>query len=300
MPHEITRFLRAVGARTWFIEPRRADEIVALLAVRAGGLTGGMAAQDRAPVAESRGKIAVLRLQGVIMPRADMIDEMSGSGGAKLDRFRAAFRSAAADPEVAAIVLEVDSPGGQVTLVPETAAEIRAARREGRPIVAVANGMAASAAYWIASAADELVVTPSGLVGSIGVYLLHEDMSAQLAAEGIKPSFIFEGPRKIEGNPFEPLDDTARAALQREVAYYYDLFTRDVARARGVPLAVVRADPEKGGANFGGGRALPAKEAVSLGMADRVATLEEVVQGILKPRRRRARASLERRRLALG
>jgi signal peptide peptidase SppA len=300
MPHEITRFLRAVGSRCWFIEPRRADEIIAVLALRSRGLTSGMAAQDRAPVAENRGKIAVIRLHGVIMPRADMVDEMSGPGGAALDRFRAAFRRAAADPDVAAIVLDIDSPGGDVSLVPETAAEIRAARREGRPIVAVANNMAASAAYWIATAADQLVVTPSGLVGSIGVYMLHEDMSARLEAEGIRPTFIFEGVRKVEGNPFAPLDDVAKAALQREVAHFYDMFTRDVAKARGVPLATVRADPESAEANFGGGRLVVPKDAVRLGMADRVATIEETIEGVLRPATGKRRASIERRRLALG
>lgn len=298
MPHEITRVLRAFSRRAWFIEPQRAEEIVAILALRAEGHTAGYRAQEHEPVAESRDRIAILRLHGPIIPRADMFTEISG--GASLDRFRRAFREVAADQAVAAIILDIDSPGGDVSLVAETAAEIRAAQRADRPIIAVANTLAASAAYWIATAADEIAVSPSGMVGSIGVYMLHEDLSEALKAEGIRPTFIFEGPRKIEGNPFEPLDETARRALQKEVRGFFDMFVADVAKGRNVAASVVRADPEENDEHFGGGRVVHAREAVRLGMADRVATLEETISQVAKRGRGRRRAAIERRRLALA
>ncbi|MEL6980646.1 MAG: S49 family peptidase [Pseudomonadota bacterium] len=286
MPHEIDRILRALSSRAWFVEPRKGDEIVALLALRAQGHTLGMEQQPR-PAPRRDGAVAVLPLIGSIMPRADAVSESSGA--VSLARWGQRFRELADDPRVSAIVLEVDSPGGAVDLVPETAAMIRAARREDRPIIAVASTTAASAAYWIASAADELVVTPSGEVGSIGVYMMHRDLSAALEAEGVAVTLISEGPRKIEGHPFAPLDDVARAALQRQVGEMYARFTADVAKARGVPRARVTADPERAERHFGGGRTVGAEEAVRLGMADRVATLDETIERLRTPRGRRRR-----------
>jgi len=264
MPHEIDRILSAAASRPWFIEPRKAHEIVNLLALRAENRPrawdGERPQPQAAEVVEGRrGNVHVVKLHGTIMPRATMMADMSGA--ASLDRFQRAFRTAAQDDSAAAIVIEVDSGGGLIDQVPETAAMIYAARRAERPIIAVANTMAASAAYWIAAAADEIVVTPSGLVGSIGVYMVHDDMSAALEEAGIARTFIFEGPRKVEANPFAPLDDEARAALQAEVRYSYTLFTSDVARFRNVSVAVVRADPESAERHFGGGRVYHARDA---------------------------------------
>src|SRR5690606_12609791 len=110
---------------------------------------------------------------------------------------------------VGTIVLDVDSPGGGVYGVAEFAEEIYKARGQKR-IVAVANSMAASAAYWIATAADELVVTPGGEVGSIGVYMLHEDWSGAYEKAGIKPTVIKFGENKAEGIDVEPLSESAQ------------------------------------------------------------------------------------------
>jgi len=309
MPHEIERLLRAAGQGVWLIEPQKAEAIVSAIALRARMGPRAEPAFDERPKAEISGEVSagqktirVLRLMGTILPRGNMMADISGPGAANLVAFQRAFRQAAEDSGTSAIVIEIDSPGGQIDLVPETAAMIRAARRADRPIVAVANTLAASAAYWIASAADELVVTPSGTVGSIGVYMLHRDVSAALQAQGIAPTFIFEGARKVEGNPFEPLDDAARKALQADVRSAYEAFTKDVAKARGVPVSVVRADPETSERHMGGGRAYGAQEAVRLGMADRVATLDETIQRLArggKTGRGRRNASLARQRMNL-
>jgi signal peptide peptidase SppA len=295
--HDISRVLRAVATGAWFIDARKGNELLSVLALRADGLTPGFEAREEASLSRMEGRIAVLRLHGVITPRADMLSEMSGA--VSLERFRGAFREAARDPDVRAIVLDIDSPGGRVDFVPETVADIRKAHSADRPIIAVANNLAASAAYWIAAAADEIVVTPSGEVGAIGVYMLHEDISEQLVKDGIKKTFIFEGPRKIEGNPFQPLDATARAALQRQVTLHYESFILDIASFRGAPVANVRADPESTDRHFGGGRMVGAKEAVRLGMADSIATIEATIELVASKHRRRPRAAIERRRLAL-
>ncbi len=213
------------------------------------------------------GAIAVLNLFGVIAQRMNMI--MESSGGTSTELFGAAFRQALDDPKVGAIIINVDSPGGNVAGVDELAREIFNARGE-KPIIAVANSVAASAAYWIASAADELVVTPGGQVGSIGVVALHENIEGQLEQVGVEVTLISAGKFKTEGHPFGPLDDEATAAIQESVDDYYDQFVEAVARHRDVRAAAVRN-------GFAEGRMATAKRGVGFGMADRVGTLDETL-----------------------
>lgn len=273
---------RAVCETPWAIHPATLAVIVDMVSYRASGhrLTkaevderigeGQMAAAaSRRGSMGAQGAVAVLPIWGIIAPRAAAFESVSSPGGTGVDAFTQAFRAALADPAVGSILLEIDSPGGQVGQVPELAAEIRAARGK-KPIVALANGMAASAAYWLASQADEVVVTPSGKVGSIGVYLAHEDVSAALEQEGVKVTLISAGKFKTEGNPFEPLSADALEAFQADVDAFYGMFVADVAKGRGVDVGAV-----SGG--FGEGRMVMAHQAVASGLADRVATFDETV-----------------------
>jgi len=184
-------------------------------------------------------------------------------------RITANFRAAMADPAVSAIVLDVDSPGGSVFGVDELAGEIYKARGV-KPIVAVADYLAASAGYYLASAADELMVAPTGEVGSIGVFAMHADFSRALDQDGVTVNLISAGKFKTEGSPYAPLGEEARAAMQGRVNDYYGLFTKAVARQRGVTVADVRD-------GFGQGRVVGAAEAVGLGMADSIGTLEDAI-----------------------
>lgn len=215
--------------------------------------------------------VAVLPLFGTIFPRANLMTDMSGATSA--ERFGAQFSQLLNDPSVSAIVLDVDSPGGQIGGVEELSQTIYAARGK-KPIVAVANHLMASAAYWIGTAADELVVTPSGKVGSVGVFAVHEDISKAQEQEGVKTTLISEGKYKVEGNPYEPLTEEARATIQSRVSEAYDTFVEALARNRGINPANVRSD-------FGEGRLVGARQAVKLGMADRVGTLEETINQLL-------------------
>jgi capsid assembly protease len=305
MSHEIDRVLRAIGTGYWFIDRAKADQIIGMIALRAAtgprADTGYAGAQPVALVDDRRRAdklVRGVRLHGTITPRGNMMSEMSGA--VSLDQFQQAFRQAAEDPAASAILIDVDSPGGNVAQVPETVALIRSYKREGRPIVAFASGMMCSAAYWIASAADEIVATTSAEIGSIGVYMMHSDLSERLKAQGVKTTFIYEGPRKVEGNQTSPLDDDARAYLQEGVKHYYDLFTADVAKGRGVPVSVVKADPVTAEAHFGGGRSYPAARAAALGMIDRVATFDETITRLTSGGSKPRRASIERRKLALS
>lgn len=227
--------------------------------------------------------VATVSLKGVLRPTPSLFALLFGGGGSGLLGFRDQMREAAADSKVSAIVVDVDSPGGMVDLIPEVAAEVRNIAAQ-KPVVAVANTMAGSAAYWIASQASEVVVTPSGEVGSIGVYQMHVDESQALDQEGLKVSIVKAGKYKIEANPYEPLNDEAHSAIQADVNDYYDMFTSDVAKGRGVDQQAVKD-------GYGEGRMLLAKRAVKAGLADRVDTLEATVRRMGHPG---ARAALMR------
>ncbi|MCI0549893.1 MAG: signal peptide peptidase SppA [Anaerolineae bacterium] len=225
----------------------------------------------RRPADRRVSAVAVLPLFGTIFPRANMMTDVSGATSA--ERFGAQFSELVQDPEINAIVLDVDSPGGQVNGIDELSKQIYDARGK-KPIVAVANHTMASAAYWIGTAADEVVVTPSGEVGSIGVFAVHKDFSAALEKDGIKVSIISKGKYKVEENPYEALTEEARSAIDVRVGEAYDAFINSVARNRGAEPATVRN-------GFGEGRVVSARRAVELGMADRVGTLEETIDRLL-------------------
>lgn len=212
--------------------------------------------------------LAVLPLTGTISHRMGMLSE--ASGGISTERFTQWLRAAAADPSVKAIVIDCDSPGGPVDGVPELGDEIARVNKI-KTVIGVANSMAASAAYWLLSQCGELVVTPSGMVGSVGVFASHEDLSKRYDQLGVKVNLVSAGKFKTEGNPYEPLSDEARQALQGQVNDYYDLFTKAVARGR-------ETDPNSVKTGFGEGRMLLAPQAVKAGMADRVATLDQTLQ----------------------
>jgi signal peptide peptidase SppA len=266
-----------LGRTLWAI---REDALPRLIEAHRAGATGlGIRAAAAAPKAARRssgqragGTVAVIPLTGVITPRYSFLSFLFGGGGGLLD-FRDAFREAVVSPDVGAIVLEVDSPGGIIDLVPETAEEIREARGT-KPIIAVANTCAASAAYWIACQADELVVTPSGDVGSVGVYMVHEDWSGWNDQQGVQPTYISAGKYKTEGNPDEPLSDDAKANWQQEVDDLYAMFVDAVAAGRDITPKQVRD-------GYGQGRTLLASRALAAGMVDRVATLEDVIAELL-------------------
>jgi signal peptide peptidase SppA len=195
------------------------------------------------------------------------------SGATSAEAFGASVQAAAADPAVGAILIDVDSPGGAVSLIPETA-QIVADAALAKPVVAIANTLMASAAYWLASQASEVVITPSGMAGSIGVLAMHADNSARLEQMGVDVSLIHAGQFKAEGNPFQPLTDEARADIQAKVDEFYGMFVDGVAQGRGVAASMVRD-------GFGQGRVVTAAEAVKAGMADRVATFDQTVEELL-------------------
>jgi signal peptide peptidase SppA len=248
------RILRAVYATPWFIERSKLDAIVGFLELKAAGSgpseetlaavrAASAAAADRS-IARQSGAVAVLPLMGLITHRGNMMGDISGPRGTSVEKFTAGFRQALNDPNVKAIVIDVDSPGGSVDGVDELASEIFQARGK-KPMTAIANTLMASAAYYIGSAADELVVTPSGLVGSIGVYMAHTDTSEKDAKDGVKTTVISAGKYKAEGAAGKPLGEDGIAYAQSVVDSFYEQFVKAVARGRGVSAAAVRSASAK-------------------------------------------------------
>lgn len=227
------------------------------------------AAKRAANVAAGSGGIAVLPLYGVVTQRGNMMDDLSGPGSCSTQNFADALNAALADDTVGQILIDIDSPGGSVYGVAELGAQILAARAQ-KPVVAVANSLAASAAYWIGSQAGEFYITPGGEVGSIGVYMMHQDVSAMMEAEGVKTTFIKAGEFKTEGNPYQPMDDAAQAYLQTRVDDYYGAFTKAVSKGRNVGIDQVRN-------GMGQGRVLGASDALAQNMVDGIATFDEVI-----------------------
>lgn len=218
-----------------------------------GGVTGG--------------GIAVLPLYGVIVQRAGMMTDYSG--GTSTQQFSAMLKDALADDAVSQVLIDIDSPGGSVFGVAELASELLQARTQ-KPIIAIANATAASAAYWLGVCASELYVTPSGEVGSIGVWMAHEDVSAAMEDAGVKTTLVSAGKYKTEGNPYQPLDEAAKAFMQDRTNEYYRSFTAAVARGRNVPISQARD-------GMGQGRMLGAAAAMSEKMVDGIADMPQVV-----------------------
>lgn len=218
---------------------------------------------DRRPSSSRGGAVGVLSLKGLLMPEGGAL--LAFFGGTSLRSFRAQLAQLDSDPSVQSIVVDVDSPGGLVFGVTETAAALA---RTSKPVVAVVSGLNASAAYWISSNVDRLIATPAALVGSIGVFVTHTDLSGALEREGVRVSYVSQGKFKTELAPTKPLSDAGRDELQRIVDADFELFVRDVARGRGVSPAGVRN-------GFGEGRVLSAPDALRAGMIDAIGAFED-------------------------
>lgn len=215
------------------------------------------------------GGIAVLPLYGIVTQRGNMVEDVSGPGSTSTQQFASSLRQALADESVSQILIDIDSPGGSVYGVAELADEITSAQGQ-KPVIAIANSLAASAAYWIGACAAEFYVTPGGEVGSIGVWQAHQDYSRAMDEAGVTTTLISAGKFKVEGNPYAPLSEEAHGFMQSRVDDYYAAFTKAVAKGRNVPVAQVRD-------SMGQGRVLGADAALSSHMVDGVATLDDVI-----------------------
>lgn len=182
--------------------------------------------------------IAVIPVQGTLMKKTSGLQALSGCAS-YLD-IQSQIASAIEDAGVKGILLDIDSPGGETNGCFELSDYIYSVRGQ-KPIHAVANDCALSAAYAIASAASHITVTRTGAVGSIGVYALHAEQTEFDAKLGVKYTYLFAGQKKVDGNPHQPLSERAAKDTQDEVDREYGIFTETVARNRGVDVKEIIA-----------------------------------------------------------
>jgi len=260
----------------WAIEPAKLLEIQAIYATHLRGdkidieavekRLGRPLANEPQPYNIIDG-VAVLPVEGVIAKRANLFSQISG--GVSTELVARDLAAAMADPAVHSIILSIDSPGGTVDGT-ETLAS--AVSNSTKPIVTLASGTMASAAYWIGSAANAVyVVDSTTVVGSIGVVATHTDISKAQASAGIKTTEIFAGQYKRIASSYAPLSKEGRQTMQDQVDYTYSLFVSAVAANRGVSTDVVLQD-------MADGRIFIGQQAIDAGLVDGVSTLGALVQ----------------------
>ena len=218
------------------------DTILAVLGPRVGLLHTELAVPITVPTQSepmpSMPGIAVIPIHGTLVRRAVGLD--AASGLTSYARIAADIDAALANPDVAGILLDIDSPGGEAGGVFELAEQIRAASAI-KPIWAHAGDAAFSAAYALASATQRVSLSATGGVGSIGVIALHIDQSVRNAQNGLSVTALTAGAHKNDGTPHAPLTPQATAALKTEIDRLYALFVDHVAHMRGLDADAVRA-----------------------------------------------------------
>lgn len=220
---------------------------------------------DEAGVLEMRGSVAVVNVVGPIFRYANLFTWISGA--TSVQDLATAFRTAVDDPAVKAIVLNIDSPGGEVAGIAELATAIFEARK-AKPIIAYADDLTASGAYWIASAASRMVTSETAELGSVGVVAT---IVKRAEPNGSK---TYQFVSSVSPGKRPDLEtDEGRAAIQQRVDDLAAVFVGAVARNRGVSQAKVLAD-------FGRGGVLIASKAIAAGMADEIGTFEGVLAAL--------------------
>ena len=265
---------------TWAIEPSKLLEIQAIYTTHLRGEKidiAGVEARLGRPLANDpksytvQDGVAVVALDGVLAKRANMF--MQISGGTSMQLAARDLQEAAQDPAVHSIVLAIDSPGGTVDGT-QTLADVVRAVGQQKPVVALASGTMASAAYWVGSAASKVYITDNTTaVGSIGVVAKHFDISAKEAAEGVKTTEVYAGKYKRIASQYGPLTKEGKATMQQQVDYTYSLFVQAVAEHRGVAVDTVLQD-------MADGRIFLGQQAIDAGLVDGVSTLDALVASL--------------------
>ncbi len=272
-PSKAMAFLSGLGPRILGRQVEMADDFgtvvatgAAALSARAGLLAGGLADSYRkhgdAPYPVMDG-IAVIEIAGVLIHRGSWIGQSSGQ--TSYEGIAAQIEAAVSDPAARGLALEIDSFGGEVAGVFDLADRIRAIRGS-KPVWAFVAEHAFSAGYALASQADRILLPRTGALGSIGVVVLHADLSSQLDRDGVRVTLIHSGRHKVDGNPYEPLPEDIRGDIQGEIDVLRDLFAETVAAGRAGRLSREAALATEA-ATFRGA------DAVAAGLADEVTDL---------------------------
>ncbi len=266
-----------IFGRTHYVHPDRAQVILWALRDRLGLPEGAIRKPEKQasaffgrPASSGMYRIengmAIIPVIGTLTNRGGWIG--ASSGVVSYEGLGAQVREALNDPDVERIVLDIDSPGGTVAGSQLLAEQLYLARQR-KPLIAVVNDMAASAAYLMASQADEIIISPTSMVGSIGVLYIHADFSGQLEKEGVGITIMTAGAHKADGNPYEPLPDEVQSDIRQQLERDWELFIEAVHRGRpSLSPATIRAMEA---------RLYTGEAAIRAGLADRIGRLEDVL-----------------------
>lgn len=257
-----------IASKLWLIEPA-ALEMILDIADRKGD-PDALAEKlgrplENSQTVELRDGVAIVPVVGPIFRYANLFTALSGATSTQV--LATDIRTALDNPAVKAIVLDINSPGGEATGIHELSQMIFDARGT-KPITAYVGGMGASAAYWIASAADQIVIDRTSALGSIGVVSEVRDTSERDAKNGTKTYTVVSTVSPKKRPDFSTSE--GRSELQRRVDALGEIFVETIARNRGTSIDKVLAD-------FGQGGVLTGKDAIAVGMADEFGSLESVI-----------------------
>ena len=257
----------------WSIQPEILDGLIrkygenpaASLPIGAASLLPGRESTETKPYQIESG-VALIPVRGTILKRQGFWSLFFGA--TSIEWLTKTFTVALGDPEVSAIVLSIDSPGGTVSGI-EILGDL--IFNSPKPVVAFGDGMMTSAAYWIGSAASSVIVGETSQAGSIGVLMVHYDYSKSDEQFGLKRTYLSAGKFKALGNDAEPLSQDARTIYEGWLNYYYDLFINAVARNRKVEPQAVIGDMAEG-------RIFIGSQAVEAGLADGTGNLQDAIE----------------------
>lgn len=235
--------------------------------------------------------IAVVSITGTLVHKFGYITPQCGMTG--YDGIVRSMRLAMSDPEVKGVLLDIDSPGGEVSGAFDTA-DLIARMGKIKPVWALASDTATSAAYLLASACSRRLITQTGTVGSIGVVVAHRCVDKKLQTEGVEITLIHSGSHKVDGNPYEVLPEAVRRDVQARIDETRMMFADKVSASTGIPRKSVLATEA---------RTYDGEEAVRIGLADSVINYEDAVfamseflkqkGGLMKPENTTAVATAE-------
>jgi signal peptide peptidase SppA len=269
----------------WAIQKEKYAEIRTLYYMHAHGEHVDIAAVEQAMGRKLENKyravtvvdgVAILSIEGMIAKRMNLFAEISG--GVSTQMLQRDFAMAMDDQEVHSIILNIDSPGGEVSGTQDFASQVFAARGK-KPVIAVCNGTMASGAYWIGSSADQVFITANtDMVGSIGVVISHTDMSKAEAQRGMKVTEITAGKYKRIASEHEPLSAEGHDELKSVADQIYTVFVNDIARNRNTDVDTVLSD-------MADGRIFIGQKAIAAGLVDGVKTASQVLAKLKDDRR---------------
>jgi signal peptide peptidase SppA len=257
----------------WAITPSWLDQIHGIVGRKIHGIElseqmlGEMEHSHEMSIANGK---AIIPVKGPLFKKANMMTQFSGA--TSMEIVGNDFKAALTDDSVESIVFLIGSPGGTIDGTKELADLIFENRGE-KPITAYVDGMAASAAYWIASAADEVIASSeTALIGSVGVIMAHYDYSKYYENEGVKKKYIYQGKYKGLAREAEPLSKEGEDLMQGEIDGLYEIFVESIAKNLGISVDDAKTKTADS-------KIFNGKEALERGLVHKIGTLESIIGG---------------------